>query len=60
MELARDFKTLNVFATFKKVLRKIADLRAVTLIFNVGSWKTRKNVAKDFFYNYEKTRKLCY
>ena len=38
-----------VFATFENDLRKIADLRALTVIFNVQSWKTRKNFAKDFF-----------
>ena len=49
MELVRDLRTINVFATFENDLREIADLSATTVIFNVRSSKTRKIFAKDFF-----------
>ena len=44
MELIRDLRTINVFATFKNDPRKTEDLRALTVTFNVLSWKTCRNL----------------
>ena len=40
IKLVRDFKAMNVLATFQNDLRKITDVRAITVIFNV-----RKKIA---------------
>ena len=49
IELTRDLRTINIFATFENDQRKIADLRALMVIFNVQSWKTSKTFAKTTF-----------
>ena len=47
-----------IFATIENDLRKIMDFRALTVIFNVRSWKTLKNLY-NFFLGYDKNQNLC-
>ena len=53
VELVRDLKVINVLAKFENDPWKIMDVRVLTVIFHVLSWKMRKK-----FVNYEKTRNL--
>ena len=58
IELVRDLRTINVLAKFENDPWKIMDVRVLTVIFHVQSWKMRKKIAKIFFGEYEKTRNL--
>ena len=58
IELVRDLRVINVLAKFENDPWKIMDVRVLTMIFHVRSWKMRKNTPKFFFGNYEKTRNL--
>ena len=54
IELVRDLRTINVLAKFENDPWKIMDVRVLTVIFHVQSWKMRKKIAKFFFGEYEK------
>ena len=54
IELVRDLRVINVLAKFENDPWKIMDVRVLTVIFHVRSWKMRKKFAND----YEKTRNL--
>ena len=59
IELVRDLRTINVLAKFENDPWKIMDVRVLTVIFHVQSWKMRKKIAKIFYFGeYEKTRNL--
>ena len=58
VELVRDLRAMNVLAIFENDPRKIMDVRALTGIFNVGSWKMRKKAQKSFGHH-DKIRDLC-
>ena len=49
IELVRDLKAINVLAKFENDPWKIKDVRVLTVIFHVRSWKMRKKFAKFFF-----------
>ena len=49
MELVQDLKAMNILATFQNDVWKFMDVRALTVIFHVRSWKMRKKFAKIFF-----------
>ena len=49
IELVRDLRVINVFAKFENDPWKIMDVRVLTVIFLVRSWKMRKKIAKIFF-----------
>ena len=40
---------MNILATFQNDLWKFTDVRALTVIIHVRSWKMRKKFAKNFF-----------
>ena len=42
IELVRDLRAINVLAKFENDPRKFADVRVLTVIFHVRSWKMRK------------------
>ena len=46
IELVRDLRTINVLAKFENDPWKIMDVRVLTVIFHVQSWKMRKKIAK--------------
>ena len=48
IELVRDLRTINVLAKFENDPWKIMDVRVLTVIFHVRSWKMRKKIAKIF------------
>ena len=48
IELVRDLRTINVLAKFENDPWKIMDVRVLTVIFHVQSWKMRKKIAKIF------------
>ena len=58
IELVRDLRVKNVLAKFENDPWKIMDVRVLTVIFHVRSWKMRKKSQKFFFGDYEKTRNL--
>ena len=58
IKLVRDLRVINVLAKFENDPWKIMDVRVLTVIFNVRSWKMRKKIAKIFFGDYEKTQNL--
>ena len=58
IELVRDLRVINVLVKFENDPWKIMDVRALTVIFHVRSWKMRKKIAKFFFVDYVKTRNL--
>ena len=58
IELVRDLRVINVLTKFENDPWKIMDVRVLTGIFHVRSWKMRKKIAKIFFGDYEKTRNL--
>ena len=58
VEIVRDLRVINVLAKFENDPWKIMDVRVLTVIFHVRSWKMRKKIAKNFFADYEKTRNL--
>ena len=47
--VGRDLRTINVLAKFENDPWKIMDVRVLTVIFHVRSWKMRKKIAKIFF-----------
>ena len=47
IETVRDLRTINVLAKFPNPW-KIMDVRVLTVIFHVRSWKMRKKIAKIF------------
>ena len=49
VELVRDLRVINVLAKFENDPWKIMDVRVLTVIFHVRSWKMRKKFAKIFF-----------
>ena len=49
IELVRDLRVINVLAKFENDPWKIMDVRVLTVIFHVRSWKMRKKLAKFFF-----------
>ena len=55
IELVRDLRVINVLAKFENDPWKIMDVRVLTVIFHVRSWKMRKRSPKIFFGDYEKT-----
>ena len=58
IELVRDLRVINVLAKFENDPWKIMDVRVLTVIFHLRSWKMRKKITKIFFGKYEKTRNL--
>ena len=50
IELVRDLRAINVLAKFENDPWKIMDVRVLTVIFHVRSWKMRKKFAKIFFW----------
>ena len=50
IELVRDLRAINVLAKFENDPWKIMDVRVLTVIFHVRSWKMRKKIAKIFFW----------
>ena len=49
VELVRDLRVINVLAKFENDPWKIMDVRVLTVIFHVRSWKMRKKIAQIFF-----------
>ena len=49
IELVRDLKVINVLVRFENDPWKIMDVRVLTLIFHVRSWKMRKKNRQFFF-----------
>ena len=47
VELVRDLRVINVLAKFENDPWKIMDVRVLTMIFHVQSWK-KKKIAKFF------------
>ena len=58
IELVQDLRVINVLTKFENDPWKIMEVRVLTVIFHVRSWKMWKKFAKIFFGNYEKTRNL--
>ena len=50
VELVRDLRVINVLAKFENDPWKIMDMKVLTVIFHVWSWKMRKEIAKIFFW----------
>ena len=50
IELVRDIRVINVRAKFENDPWKIMDVRVLTVIFHVRSWKMRKKIAKIFLW----------
>ena len=50
VKLVWDLRVINVPAKFENDPWKIVDVRALTAIFHVRSWKMRKKFAKNFFW----------
>ena len=50
IKLVRDLRAINVLAKFENDPLKIMDVRVLTVIFHVRSWKMRKKFAKIFFW----------
>ena len=44
IELVRDLRVINVLAKFENDPWKIMDVRVLTVIFHVRSWKMRKKI----------------
>ena len=57
IKLVRDLRVINVLVKFENDPWKIMDVRVLTVIFHVRSWKMRKKSA-NVFGDYEKTRNL--
>ena len=49
IELVRDLRVINVLAKFENDPWKIMDVRVLTVIFHVRSWKMRKKNRQNFF-----------
>ena len=58
IELVRDLRVINVLVKFENDLCKIKDVRALTVIFHVRSWKMRKKIDKIFFWRLCKNPEL--
>ena len=54
IELVRDLRVINVLTKFENDPWKTMDVRVLTVIFHVRSWKMRKKFANFFFGDYEK------
>ena len=50
IELVWDLRVINVLAKFENDLWKIMDVRALTVIFHVRSWKMRKKNRQKYFF----------
>ena len=48
-EVVRDLRAINVLAKFENDPWKFSDMRALTVIFHVRSWKMRKKFPQNFF-----------
>ena len=59
IELVRDLRVINVLAKFENDPWKIMDVRVLTVIFHVRSWKMRKKIAKIFYIDYHVKPYLC-
>ena len=49
IELVRDLRVINVLTKFENDPWKIMDVRVLTVIFHVRSWKMRKKNRQNFF-----------
>ena len=49
IELVRDLRVINVLTKFENDPWKIMDVRVLTVIFHVRSWKMGKKFANFFF-----------
>ena len=49
IEHVRDLRVINVLTKFENDPWKIMDVRVLTVIFHVRSWKMRKKIANFFF-----------
>ena len=58
VEIVPDLRVINVLPKFDNDPWKIMDVRVLTVIFHVRSWKMRKKFAKIFLADYDKTRNL--
>ena len=47
IKLVRDHRAINVLAKYENDPWKFTDVRALTVIFHVRSWKMRKKIAKN-------------
>ena len=47
--LVRDHRAINVLAKFENDPWKFTNVRALTVIFHVRSWKMRKKIRQNFF-----------
>ena len=50
IELVRDLRVINVLAKFENDPWKIVDVRVLTVIIHVRSWKMQKKIAKILFW----------
>ena len=50
IELVRDLRVINVRAKFENDSWKIMDVRVLTVIFHVRSWKMRKKNRQKYFW----------
>ena len=48
VELVRDLRVINVLAKFENDPWKIMDVRVLTVIFHVRSWKMQKKIRQKF------------
>ena len=60
IELVRDLRVINVLTKFENDPWKIMDVRVLTVIFHVRSWKMRKKFAKIFFWRLWKNPELIF
>ena len=58
IELVRDLRVINVLTKFENDPWKIMEVRVLTVIFHVRSWKMRKKIAKIFFWRLWKNSEL--
>ena len=49
VKFVRDLRVINVLAKFENDPWKIMDMRVLTVIFHVPSWKMRKKILQNFF-----------
>ena len=54
VKLFPDLRVINVLAKFENDPWEIIDVRVLTVIFHVRSWKMRKKFGKFFFGDYKK------
>ena len=60
IKLVRDLRAINVLAKFENDPLNFTDVRALTVIFHVQSWKMGEKKSPNFFFfcDYDKTRNL--